>query len=37
MRFVRTFHAEWSEHVEGAEDGDVEYAIERYEWLARLS
>ncbi|TQM81120.1 hypothetical protein FHX81_3481 [Saccharothrix saharensis] len=27
-RHVRTFHEEWPEYVEGAEHGDVEYALD---------
>jgi RimJ/RimL family protein N-acetyltransferase len=34
MRFVRTFHAQWPDQIEGADQGDVEYAIERDEWLS---
>ncbi|WP_367132309.1 GNAT family N-acetyltransferase [Saccharothrix sp. HUAS TT1] len=28
LEHVRTFHEEWPEHVEGAEHGDVEYALQ---------
>ena len=34
MRFVRTFMLEWPDHIEGAEQGDVEYAIDREAWLS---
>lgn len=34
MRHVRTFHAEWDEPIAGSEQGEVEYAITREEWLA---
>lgn len=34
MRFVRTFHLEWPDHIEGAEQGDVEYAIDREAWFS---
>ena len=33
MRHVRTFHLEWDEPIAGAEEGEVEYAISREEWL----
>jgi RimJ/RimL family protein N-acetyltransferase len=33
LRFVRTFHAEWSESIEGSEQGDVEYALDRDAWV----
>ncbi|WP_371499524.1 GNAT family N-acetyltransferase [Kitasatospora sp. NBC_00374] len=29
LRLVRTFHEDWPEPVEGAEHGEVEYALER--------
>jgi RimJ/RimL family protein N-acetyltransferase len=32
MRRVRAFHQEWPYKIEGAEHGDVEYAITRDEW-----
>ncbi|MFJ1706119.1 GNAT family N-acetyltransferase [Kitasatospora sp. NPDC088346] len=32
LRFVRTFHEHWPEQVEGAEHGEVEYALERAHW-----
>ncbi|MFD1150446.1 GNAT family N-acetyltransferase [Saccharothrix hoggarensis] len=28
LRHVRTFHEEWPDYVEGAEHGDVEYALD---------
>ena len=34
LRFVRTFVADWPVRIEGDEEGDVEYAIERAEWEA---
>ena len=34
LRFVRTFVADWPVRIEGDEDGDVEYAITREEWVA---
>ncbi|WP_067810816.1 GNAT family N-acetyltransferase [Actinomadura kijaniata] len=33
LRYVRTFFEEWPDPVEGAEHGDVEYALTREEWL----
>lgn len=32
LRFVRTFFQDWPDHIEGAEHGDVEYALTRDEW-----
>lgn len=32
MTYVRTFHQEWPDPMEGAEEGDVEYALTRAEW-----
>ncbi len=32
LRFVRTFHLDWPEQIEGTELGDVEYALEREDW-----
>lgn len=32
LRFVRTFHQPWPDHIEGEEEGDVEYALLRSEW-----
>jgi RimJ/RimL family protein N-acetyltransferase len=32
--YVRTFHLEWDEPIEGTEQGEVEYALTRAEWLA---
>jgi len=34
LRYVRTFHQEWPDRIDGDEHGDVEYAITRPEWLA---
>ncbi|MDT0345109.1 GNAT family N-acetyltransferase [Streptomyces litchfieldiae] len=34
LRLVRTFFEEWPEYLEGAEHGDVEYALPREEWAA---
>src|SRR5689334_4837188 len=35
MRHVRTFHGDWDEALPGSEEGEVEYAISREEWLTR--
>ncbi|MEV5544330.1 GNAT family N-acetyltransferase [Saccharopolyspora shandongensis] len=36
LRYVRTFTYDWPEGpIEGAEHGDVEYAVTREEWLAQ--
>jgi len=32
LRYVRTFHQEWPDVIEGDEHGDVEYALTRAEW-----
>jgi len=32
LQFVRVFHQEWPDTIEGEEFGDVEYALERTEW-----
>ena len=32
--YVRTFHLEWDDPIEGVEQGEVEYALTRAEWLA---
>ncbi|MEV7378034.1 GNAT family N-acetyltransferase [Streptomyces lydicus] len=34
LRYVRTFFEEWPDHIEGAEHGDVNYALSREEWAA---
>ena len=34
LRYVRTFHLEWPERIEGTELGDVEYEILRADWQA---
>ena len=33
LRYVRTFHQDWPDPIPGSEEGDVEYAISREEWL----
>ena len=35
LRYVRTFHQEWPDRIEGDEHGDVEYALTRAEWERR--
>lgn len=32
LEYVRTFHVEWPEEIEGTAEGDVEYALTRDEW-----
>ncbi|WP_432846856.1 GNAT family N-acetyltransferase [Amycolatopsis sp. CA-161197] len=34
LGLVRTFFLEWPEYLEGAEHGDVEYALSREEWVS---
>ncbi|WP_405609533.1 GNAT family N-acetyltransferase [Streptomyces sp. NBC_01508] len=33
LTFVRTYFEDWPEAIEGSEQGDVEYALTREEWL----
>jgi RimJ/RimL family protein N-acetyltransferase len=33
LTYVRTFHLEWDDPLEGTEHGEVEYAVTRAEWL----
>ena len=33
LRYVRTFHQDWPDKIDGDEHGDVEYALTRAEWL----
>jgi RimJ/RimL family protein N-acetyltransferase len=35
LRYVRTFHLDWPESIEGTELGDVEYELLRHDWLSR--
>ena len=35
LRYVRTFHLDWPEEIEGTAEGDVEYVITRAEWERR--
>jgi RimJ/RimL family protein N-acetyltransferase len=32
LTYVRTFHQEWPERIEGDEHGDVEYALTKTDW-----
>jgi RimJ/RimL family protein N-acetyltransferase len=32
LRYVRTFHQEWPDRIDGDEHGDVEYALTRAAW-----
>ena len=34
LRYVRTFHYDWPEMIEGGDEGDVEYELVRPDWLA---
>jgi hypothetical protein len=34
LKFVRTFRADWPYRIEGDEQGDVEYALDRGDWEA---
>jgi RimJ/RimL family protein N-acetyltransferase len=35
LRFVRTFHLEWDDPIEGTEHGEVEYEITKAQWENR--
>ncbi|WP_256091861.1 GNAT family N-acetyltransferase [Micromonospora haikouensis] len=35
LRYVRTFHLDWDDPIEGTEHGEVEYELLRAEWTAR--
>ena len=35
LTYVRTFHQEWPERIEGDEHGDVEYALTKADWERR--
>jgi RimJ/RimL family protein N-acetyltransferase len=35
LRFVRTFHLEWDDPIDGTEHGEVEYEITKAEWSCR--
>ncbi len=34
LRYVRTFHYDWPDVIEGGDEGDVEYELARHDWLA---
>ena len=34
LHYVRTFHYDWPEAIEGGDEGDVEYELVRDDWLA---
>ena len=34
LRYVRTFHLEWDDPIEGTEQGEVEYELRRTDWEA---
>ena len=36
LSYVRTFHLEWDDPIDGTELGDVEYELTRADWAARL-
>jgi RimJ/RimL family protein N-acetyltransferase len=35
--YVRTFHQDWPDVIEGSEHGDVEYALERAQWQRQIT
>jgi RimJ/RimL family protein N-acetyltransferase len=35
LRYVRTFHLEWDDPIEGTEHGEAEYEITKLEWKNR--
>jgi RimJ/RimL family protein N-acetyltransferase len=35
LRFVRVFHLQWDDPIEGTEQGEVEYALELDQWQAK--
>jgi RimJ/RimL family protein N-acetyltransferase len=35
LKYVRTFHQEWPERIEGDEYGDVQYALTKADWERR--
>ncbi|SDY96137.1 Protein N-acetyltransferase, RimJ/RimL family [Micromonospora pattaloongensis] len=35
LTLVRTFHRDWPDPIDGAEHGEVEYALHRADWLRR--
>lgn len=37
LKFARTFHEEWTDPIEGAERGEVEYALRKADWERRAA
>ena len=37
LKYVRTFHQEWPERIEGDEHGDVEYALTKADWRRQVT
>ena len=37
LTYVRTFHQEWPERIEGDEYGDVEYALSKVDWGRQIT
>ena len=37
LKYVRTFHQEWQERIEGDEHGDVEYALAKVDWRRQVT
>jgi RimJ/RimL family protein N-acetyltransferase len=35
LTYLRTYHLQWPETIEGTELGDVEYALTRDDWEAQ--
>ena len=35
LTYVRTFHLEWPESIEGTEEGDVQYGLDYADWRTR--
>jgi RimJ/RimL family protein N-acetyltransferase len=35
LKYVRTFHLEWDDPIQGTEHGEVEYELLRHDWQAR--
>jgi len=36
LRYVRTFFLEWTEPIDGTEQGDVEYELSKSDWEAAV-
>jgi RimJ/RimL family protein N-acetyltransferase len=37
LRYVRTFHQQWPERIDGDEHGDVEYALTKADWGRQIT